>query len=194
MRWQSPTIRAMASRRVLASVADGVASAFVNRDNDVEGWWAPGLLIGETAPANPAYQLDMLTGETVPRKINPALDELGPAWARYFAWTLARHGVPSTRVASASLIVRFDYEASVPSWRFDGTDQPFVCTVTITDDRGRCHERSALSHCAPLSAFDWSEPPAGRPMRSDGPYDAGRISRRVEGSAKPETKGDIRER
>jgi len=181
----------MASRRVLASVAYGVASAFASRNNDLNGWWVPGLLVGELTPDKPAYHLDLLTGETVPGTINPALGELGPAWARYFAWSLTRHSLPSTRVTDASLTVRFDYDVSVPSWRFGVTDHPFLCTVTITDDRGRGYERSALSHCAPLSAFDWSEPPAGRPMRSGGPHEAGRISMRVGGA---ERTGDIRAR
>jgi hypothetical protein len=170
----------MASRRVLASVADSIAWIFVSRNNDVDGWWAPGLLIDVVAPADPAYTLDLLTGETVPKTISPTLDQLGPAWARYFAWSLGRFGMQTNSVASATLMVRFLYGVSVPSWRFGRTDTPFLCTVTITDDRGRRHQRIASSHCTPLSAFDWSEAPAGYPARSAGPHDAARIAQRVD--------------
>jgi hypothetical protein len=169
----------MASRRVLASVADGVARAFANRDNDVEGWWAPALLMDATAPADPAYRLDLMTGETIPTSLTPALDELGPAWARYFAWTLARHGVPSDRVVTAALTLRFEYNGSAPWLLLGRTHRPFACTVRIRDDRGRDYERSAVSYCSRLSDFDPSAPPAGRPMRSAGPYDAGRVAQRV---------------
>jgi hypothetical protein len=100
----------MASRRVLVSVAGGVARAFANRNNDVEGWFAPALLMEATAPADPAYRHDLLTGETIPTSLTPALDELGPAWVRYFTWTLGRHGVPPDRVAMAALTLRFEYD------------------------------------------------------------------------------------
>lgn len=167
----------MASRRVLVSVAEGVARAFANRDNDVEGWWAPALLLDATAPADPAYRVDLMTGDTFPTSLTPELDELGPAWARYFAWTLARHGVPPDRVATADLTIRFEH-GSVRS-RLGRMDWPFVSTVRIRDDRGRDYERSAISHCSRLSDFDPSEPPGARPSRSAGPYDPGRVGMRV---------------
>jgi hypothetical protein len=170
----------MVSRRVLASIADGVAAVFLSRNNDVDGWWAPGLLIDAAAPADPAYSVDLLTGATVPATITSALDQLGPALARYFAWSLDRSGLPAARVASASLKVRFLYEESVPSWRFGRTDRPFACTVTITDDHGRAYQRQAFSHCTPLSAFDFSEAPASYPARSGGPHDRPRIAQRVD--------------
>jgi hypothetical protein len=167
----------MASRPVLVSVADGLARAFAGRDNDVEGWWVPGLLLDATAPADPAYRLDLMTGATSPTSLTPELDELGPAWARYFAWTLARHGVPPDRVATADLTLRFEH-GSVRSW-LGVTDWPFVSMVRIQDDRGRDYERSAISHCSRLSDFDPSAPPGGRPRRSAGPYDPGRIAMRM---------------
>jgi hypothetical protein len=177
----------MASRRVLVSVADGVARAFSSRNNDVEGWWVPALLLDATAPADPAYRLDLLTGRTIPTTLTAALDDLGPAWARYFSWTLARHGVPPDRVTTADLIVRFGHDELAPWLLLGRTHRPFDCTVRIRDDRGRIYERGAISYCSRLSDFDQSLPPAGRPTRSAPPYDAGRIAQRV---GQP-TPGDI---
>jgi len=175
----------MASRRVLVSVAEGVARAFANRDNDVDGWWAPALLLGVTGPGDPAYRLNLLTGQTVPEGLSPMLDQLGPAWSRYFAWTLARHGVPSDRVANAGLTLRFASDGIGPGLAFGRTHRPFACTVTIRDDRGRDYIRTALSQCSPLSDFDYSRPPAEHPMRSV-PQDAGRVASRVDQPAETE--------
>jgi hypothetical protein len=169
----------MASRRVLASVADGVARAFTSRDNDVDGWQAVGLLMDAGAPADPAYELDLLTGKTTPRNLTSALDELGPAWARYFAWTLARHGVPPDRIATATLTLRFEYAPWPPSVRPGGDRRPFVCNVLIRDDRGRDYERSEAGTVSRPRDFDPSEPPAGKLRRSSPPYDAGRIEMRI---------------
>jgi hypothetical protein len=138
----------MASRRVLVSVADGVARAFANRDNDVDGWWAPGLLLDAIDPGDPGYRLDLLTGKTIPKRASPTLDELGPAWSRYLAWTLARHGVPSDRLANAGMTVRLAYRDVGAGFEFGRTHRPFACTVRIRDDRGRDYVRSVISQCS----------------------------------------------
>ena len=168
----------MASRRALLGVADGTASAFANRDNDVDGWWALGLLLAETEPAEPDYSLDLLTGETRPESLTPALDELGPAWARYFGWTLARQGVPSGRVATALLTVHFRRDEAVYAWYPGIWNRPFECTVTILDDRGRRYQRTVAGQCTRLDEFGnpnhWL-----RPMRSEGPFDPGRVTARI---------------
>ena len=179
----------MASRRVLAGVAHGTANAFANRDNDVDGWWALGLLLAETEPAEPDYSLDLLTGKTQPESLTPALDELGPAWARYFGWTIARHGVPSDRVATAQLTVQFRRDEAVYAIYPGIWNRPFECTVTILDDRGRKYQRTVVGQCTRLGEFGnpnhWL-----RPRRSAGPFDPGRVTRRI--ARPPQTSGPVR--
>ena len=74
----------MASRRILALVADGTARAFANRGNDVDGWWVPGLLLRETTLATPDYTIDLLTGKAAPAELPAGLADLGPAWGAIF--------------------------------------------------------------------------------------------------------------
>jgi hypothetical protein len=187
----------MGSRRALLGVAHGTASAFSNRGNDVDGWWALGLLLAETEPADPDYRLDLLTGKTLPESLTPALDELGPAWARYFQWTLARHGVPSDRVATALLTVRFHRDEAVYQMYPGIWNRPFECTVTILDDRGHRYERTFNGACTRLAEFGnpnhWL-----RPLRSGPPFDPGRVNARISrlttGLSAPGHAGDIDER
>jgi hypothetical protein len=168
----------MSSRRRLASVADGTAKAFANRGNDVDGWWAPSLLLSATTPATPDYSIDLLTGKAVPAGLPAGLHSLGQAWARYFAWTLRRHSVPARRVLTARLALSFDREVEVSSHLQNKWDHPFSCTVRVEDDLGRIHERTVIGHCS--RPEDFTDPnPYSRPRRSAAPYDPGRIESRV---------------
>jgi len=183
----------MVSRRHVASVADGIARSFASRNNDIEGWWALGLLLTNVGPGEPDYRIDLLTGDPTPPSIGPELGALGPAWARYLRWSLERHGLQFTALRSAVLSVRFDRSKEVKSWIPGARDRPFECTVTIEDDRGRRHERSVFGHCS--RPGDFTNPnPYMRPRPSAGPYDPGRVARRIRSrDAGSPPSGDISE-
>lgn len=123
----------MTSRRTLASVAEGLARSFAPRNNDVEGWWALGLLLAAVPAADPEYRVDLLTGDATPALERTELSTLGDAWARYLRWSVDRHGVPIAAVRSATLTVRFDRSHVVASLFPGGPDYSFVCSVTIED-------------------------------------------------------------
>ena len=92
----------MSSRRHLASVADGTARAFASRNNDVDGWWALGLLLDAVPPDDPDYQIDLVAGRATP-ETSMGLGSLGDAWGRYLRWSLDRHRLPIGVVRSAVL-------------------------------------------------------------------------------------------
>jgi hypothetical protein len=168
----------VSTRRLLTSVADGTARAFVGRNNDVGGWWALGLLLDEL-PADSDFTIDLLSGTATPSLLTADLADLGRAWARYFRWSLWRHGVPDAAVLTAVLTLRFDASQSVRSWLPDRNDSPFLCAVRIEDVAGRAYEGRASGHCSRLT--DCAAAPAyWRPMRSVPPHDdPGRVSERI---------------
>jgi hypothetical protein len=170
---------AMGSRRHLASVAEGTSRSFASRNNDVDGWWAPGLLLAASRAADPDFQVDLMTGESTPTLGEQGLDALGPAWSVYFHWSLERHGLSAAVVRSATLTVRFNRTAEVPSWIRGRRDRPFHCTVTIEDDRGRSYMRVVESHCFPAIRMPLLRRMQGL-SRSGGPYDPGRVRRRTQ--------------
>jgi hypothetical protein len=149
----------------LSSVADGTVRSFASRNNDVDGWWALGLLLAATEPADPDYGIDLVSGRTTPKKLSGALDELGMAWAAYFEWSLSRHRVARELVTRADLALTFDRDTEVGSWPLGGRDRPFVCRVAIEDVRGRQYQATAAGHCGLLDDFP-DGPPAARPRRS----------------------------
>jgi len=178
----------MGSRRHLASVAEGVARAFAMRNNDVDGWWALGLLLAAVPPGDPDYRVDLLTGAAAP-VVGNELGALGDAWARYLRWSLQRHGIQHGAVRSAELQVRFNRLDAVTSWIPGGRDYPFKCTVVIEDDRGRRYQRAVEGHCS--RPDDFVDPnPNLRPRRSVSRHDPGRVSDRI-GSNPGPTPSDI---
>jgi hypothetical protein len=161
--------RGMASRRVLTGVAESTARAFSSRNNDLDGWWVPGLLLDAMPAADPDYALDLLSGVATPEPSEAGLRLLGPAWARYLVWLLDRYGVARRYVESANLSMRFDRTRLVHSHIYEvharPLDHPFTCRVEITDDRGRIHARSVDGHCGRLAVF--IDPnPYNRPCQS----------------------------
>jgi hypothetical protein len=168
----------MGSRRHLTSAAFGTAQSFASRNNDVDGWWAIGLLLAELGPGDQQYRIDLVSGEATPIISERGLGELGPAWAQYLRWSLAQHGLSLSQVERARLTLEFDRTIEVQSRFPGGPDRPFRCTVEIEDDRGGLHSASAEGHCGRLD--DFPDPaPFQRPMRSAGPHEPVRILQRV---------------
>lgn len=159
----------MAARRRLASVAVSTARVFASRNNDVDGWWALGLLLEWLPAGDPDYRVDLLTGVTTPRPAEQHLGALGPAMAAYFAWSLGRHRVSTAFVRSATLTLRFDRESRVRSHLWEPTGRPldhaFVCRVEVEDDRGRVSVGEVRGHCG--RPADFTDPsPLAQPRRS----------------------------
>ena len=168
----------MASRRLLTSVANGTAAAFGSRNNDVDGWWAPGLLLDALDEKADDYRVDLITGTSLP-PLEDELHDLGSAWARYFRWSLDRHGIRPDIVREGTLSLSFDRTRRTRSG-FPGADEvPFQITVALTDDRGRQYAATVNSSCGRLE--DFRDPnPYQRPMRSTSRTgDPGRIGQRL---------------
>lgn len=168
----------MGTRRRLASVADGTVGAFVARSNDVGNFWALGVLLEDGPPGDPDVIIDLMTGRMTPRLVGSRAALLGDAWARYLRWSIGKHDLKLNVVRSATLTLDFDRTLEVHSWIPGGRDHPFVCSVTIEDDRGRRYNKSREGHCAPPGQFQDPNPYL-RPRPSAGPGDPGRMDSRL---------------
>lgn len=142
---------AVARRRELVSVADGVASWFCSRNNDFQGAWLPGVMYAQVQPeASPIVVIDLMdaTGS-----------DLAGVLAARTRRRLVRHrqriGLPRRAVQSAALRVEFEPRVAngdgitrhvPPSMR--GADSWwFTVTVTIIDDLGRSRSASRREWC-----------------------------------------------
>jgi hypothetical protein len=119
--------------RELESVVRGVVASFVSRNNDVDGWWAVGLLLAAVDPTDPSLTIDLMTGDSAPDLSGDGsgLQFLAKTWAATFARLVESQGV---RHAPTSALLRVLY---VPMNLRKGELYGFRCEVDVRDHRGR---------------------------------------------------------
>jgi hypothetical protein len=126
-----------------------MASSFVSRTNDLEGYWAPGVLY-RLARERGTLELSFVLAADERIVAVETLDAVTRSFKDVLAFQLERRHVPTTWLVSAELRVQFESGASMPSYLglYAGC-KPFTCSATLIDDRGRKHEASASSWCWP---------------------------------------------
>lgn len=144
----------MASRSVLRSVAHDLAHSFVSRNNDVDGYWALGLILAEALDrSEPKPRIDLITGAS-----SAAFGGLPLAWVPGWYVSMCsslieRQGLARSRVQGAVLSVGFELEPDrlrrSASPQIPPRSQRFTCTAQIVDDRGRCWAASCAGACFP---------------------------------------------
>ena len=132
----------------LNGVAAGLASSFVSRNNDVDGYWAIGRL--------KAFALEQgqetVTVHLAPLGSNaePLLEEIASAYRKMLDRLLATAGLPPDSVEQATVVTRFILSANeaaqvIPTTR----GEPFASEVRLIDHHGKAHSSRSLSTCEP---------------------------------------------
>lgn len=138
----------MAIRERLNHVAAGMASAFIGRNNDLDGYWAPGLMYRELTGSSPEVVLDLLDGSARPGL--PDCTRVACRYAALMRLALAKKGLQPAALAHASVHVRFN-AATQGKRSFNlVAGEPFAVTVILrTGDReARCIRES---YCKPFA-------------------------------------------
>ena len=139
----------MPRRSELQGIANNLASWFVSRNNDVNGYWALGPLYlhakhtSQQSVIAPILPRPVATlGEPI-RTITFNSEKL-------LVHMLQKQRLPPGWIASASILVEF--ESSIARPRFlapHGTGKPHFCTATVTDDTGSTYRASTSAWCWP---------------------------------------------
>jgi hypothetical protein len=134
-------------RNKLRGVALSIAHSFSSRNNDLNGYWAMGILCAHAiATKHEEVNIDLLGME-----ISPANDELRPIaehYSKLLAANLAGQRVASDAVVRADVSARFDIE---PDAKRALGELPFVCTVTLGDQQKNQATAEASGSCWPHS-------------------------------------------
>lgn len=137
----------MARRKELLGIADGIASSFISRNNDVKGLWAPGKLYGKYYQAEPfTIYLNIYNHKTTPSD-EDLLKNLEYNYSKILASHLENRHLKFEYIKTALIIVRFKQHYPFPEPPLITWGDPFICTVQITDDHNHKYERSYLSRC-----------------------------------------------
>jgi hypothetical protein len=130
----------MPRRRELKSIACGIASFCVSRNNDIFGYWGVGVIY-RLALTRGVAAVSIDFGSTTDE--SPELSAFRAGFLERFQ--VARHGL-SSFVQSFAVEYRFDPY----SWsEFRGQCSRVTCCVHIVDDLGKRRSASAETFCYP---------------------------------------------
>lgn len=130
----------MPRRRELKSIASGLASFCVSRNNDIFGYWGVGVIC----------RLALAQGVTVISIDLGTTQDDGPELAAFRAGFLARFQAARHGLSSFVQGFSVEYQFVPNSWsEVHGQYFKVMCSVHITDDLSKRYSASAETYCYP---------------------------------------------
>ena len=139
----------MPTRSRLKHAAAGLLGRLISRNNDIDGYWAPGWLYRNVSAPPHRVELDLLTGQAQPPShyasvmLEHCVAFLRPA--------LSRHGVDWAALSCSSVSFQFAAEASDRHDNYPGVGDPMICSVSLATARARSGTLQARSRCLPFT-------------------------------------------
>lgn len=133
----------------LQSVAHDIACACVGRNNDLNGYWALGILMAVARDREiERIEFDLLLGTA--SQADERLIDLGPVYSGLLFKQMERRKIARRRIVRAAVGFSFDFGRSRPSPFSDQlVEHPFAVTVTIHDHSTLVHEECKKEWCWP---------------------------------------------
>lgn len=138
----------MAVRRIgrLRHLAAGLLASFISRNNDVEGYWAPGMLYAQLPGS--AVRLDLLRWNAEPA--SAAAVTVARNYGERLRRALPKISLAGDELTEAAIEVVFDTAPSVPTVLFFTSGEPFDCVITLRNRHGQQVVRRAHGRCRRL--------------------------------------------
>ena len=149
----------MKARSRLNHVAAGLLGSLVSRKNDVDGYWAPGLLFHDASASPHAMTLDLLTGSSSPESNAGKL--MMASYSLFLRAALAKQGFAWNEVTQATITFQFNASVPDPDLASSCSGAPFICSVALATVHGHRSAASAIGRCEPRSrglfggALEW---------------------------------------
>lgn len=135
-------------RRELKVIAGAIAHSFISRNNDVDGWWALGLLCRLAQDRHTANVTIDLVGPESIAPTHPVIESIRSHYGNVFRDMLAQRELPDELVSLARISIEFGASGYYRTPVY-GRGEPFLCTVSITDDREQDRKVTVLGKCNP---------------------------------------------
>lgn len=144
----------MIARRKFNHAAAGLLSKFLTRYNDIDGYWALGVLYSEARAFDKRVEIDILNGRAQPDL--PACMSVARSWALHLREALGRHGIAPDALAAATISLEFGVAPmpklpSYPNHHNYGAD--FLATLCLQARDGRAFSRRDRGYCMPHDEF-----------------------------------------
>lgn len=147
-------------RASLKNFAAGLASSFVSRHNDYEGYWALGQLRSLSEQLSVAEFCIQLVPHVTTR--TPLLDGVADHYAAKLARWVEAAGAHGDSIVEARIRVTFafDRSAALPLFR-SACGKPFACEVELLAASGKSASAREVGYC-------WAHDPARETRRAPG--------------------------
>ena len=135
-------------RRILRGIASGLAGSFASRNNDHNGYWAPGVLYAHAR----RHQVRTVRLNLQSQRLTPRAAELVPIATRHadlLAALLAAETFDAGLISSAEIIVEFAAVEDFPPWPRHTYGDPYVCRVLLGHQCGKTYVAEVWGHAAP---------------------------------------------
>ncbi len=138
----------MPRRKRLKSVANGVLSSFVSRNNDLLGYWALGKLYAAAlSHSTDTVEFDLLSAQLTPN--DAQFVRMIDTYLALFDKLLGKENLPRSRVREANIRVRFNAPVQPGYYPPQAVAKPFEATLDVTDHDGTSWSVSKLGWCFP---------------------------------------------
>jgi len=128
----------MAKRKELKGISAGIAQSFISRNNDIDGYWAMGVIYKEAFINGNKFVLDLFTGKSIPRV--KYIKRVADRYQNYLTSQLEKKGLEIFQVIGATLEIEFNI-SNMPKQIYYNHNfgEPFLVRVLITDDLKKNH-------------------------------------------------------
>lgn len=128
----------MARRCELKSVASGIATSFISRNNDINGYWAIGILYKYTSESRMhKFTLNLLTGESSPEFAHSQI--IAQHYCDYIHKQIKSKRFRKLTISSSTVEIQFNTPSNTQHIHRTTYGDPFICTVSIVDDLNKSH-------------------------------------------------------
>lgn len=144
----------MIARRKFNHITAGLLSKFLTRYNDIDGYWALGVMYTEARAFDSRVEIDVLHG--VARPDSPACTDMARSWALDLRAALARHGIAPDALAAATMSLEFGVAPmpKLPNYPYDHNYGPdFRASLRLQSSDGCVFVRQDRGYCTPHEEF-----------------------------------------
>jgi hypothetical protein len=142
----------------LKDLAYGLAHTFISRHNDLDGYWAVGMLHAlARSRGSTRLAFDLWGG--IEEDASPVVDAMRARYGEWLRQGLRRHGFPDGYLKRATIALEFERE---DLWRLNlgrWPGPPMVCEVYLVDAQDRVVRLQTVGAC-------WPHDPARAPRRA----------------------------
>ena len=124
----------MACRNEFKGIAAGIAGKFISRNNDVNGYWAMGLLYRASFEKKVTkISMNLLTGESSPNVT--WVKHVTESFKEYLFKQCKKKGFENHQIVEAMVELEFNVSPTKRhrNYRYTWGD-PFICRVSLIDD------------------------------------------------------------